>query len=148
MVDRTKRNHYNANRQAGARRPSWAKDQIGGKGRGHCPHSSPFPVAMTKGSHLFPSRTQKLSPSVPKVLGWTRPGRIGRCRIPFRSFSLEELLFLLHERKACRGAQQNGMGAGTARSLPDSISMLLDRGASFCRLFGSHYRRKIGMFGF
>ena len=45
--------------------------------------SKPFPVAMTKGSHLFPSRTQKLSPSVPKVLGWTRPGRIGRCRIPF-----------------------------------------------------------------
>ena len=48
------------------------------------PTSSQFPVIMTKGSHLFPSRTQKLSPSVPKVLGWTRPGRIGRCRIPFR----------------------------------------------------------------
>ena len=82
MVDRTKRNHYNANRQAGARRPSWAKDQIGGKGRGHCPHSSPFPVAMTKGSHLFPYRTQKLSLSAPMVLGWRRPGRVGRCRIP------------------------------------------------------------------
>ena len=91
MVDRTKRNHYNANRQAGARRPSWGKDQIGGKGRGHCPHSSPFPVAMTKGSHLFPSRTQKLSPSVPKVLGWTRPGRIGRCRnFIFLSSSMAE----------------------------------------------------------
>ena len=32
--------------------------------------SSPFPVAMTKGSHLFPYRTQKLSPSVPMVLDW------------------------------------------------------------------------------
>ena len=42
-----------------------------------------FPVAMAKGSHLFPYRTQKLSPSAPKVLGWTRPGRIGRRRIPF-----------------------------------------------------------------
>ena len=41
-----------------------------------------FPVVMTKGIHLFPSRTQKLSPWVPKVLGWRRPGRIGRCRIP------------------------------------------------------------------
>ena len=41
-----------------------------------------FPVAMAKGSHLFPSRTQKLSPSAPKVLGWTRPGSIGRRRIP------------------------------------------------------------------
>ena len=55
--------------------------------------SSQFPVVMTKGSHLFPFRTQKLSPSVPKVLGWRRPGRIGRCRIPFRSISFEVLLF-------------------------------------------------------
>ena len=32
--------------------------------------TEPFPVVMTKGSHLFPYRTQKLSPSVPMVLGW------------------------------------------------------------------------------
>ena len=30
----------------------------------------PFPVAITEGFHLFPFRTQKLSPQVPKVLGW------------------------------------------------------------------------------
>ena len=58
-------------------------------------NSSPFPVAMTKGFHLFPFRTQQLSPSVPKVLGWTRPGRIGRCRIPYRSISVEVLLFFI-----------------------------------------------------
>ena len=29
-----------------------------------------FPVAIAKGIHLFPSRTQKLSPYTPKVLGW------------------------------------------------------------------------------
>ena len=46
--------------------------------------SSQFPVVMTKGSHLFPYRTQQLSPSVPMVLGWRRPGRVGRCRNPFR----------------------------------------------------------------
>ena len=46
---------------------------------------SPIPVVITKGSHLFPYRTQKLSPSVPMVLGWRRPGRVGRCRIPYRS---------------------------------------------------------------
>ena len=40
---------------------------------------------MTSRSHLFPSRTQKLSSIVPKILGWRRPGKIGRCR-PF-SFS-------------------------------------------------------------
>ena len=33
-------------------------------------YRSPFPVAMTKGFHLFPYRTQKLSPSVPMVLDW------------------------------------------------------------------------------
>ena len=60
---------------------------------GHSPTQlhSPFPVAMTKGSHLFPSRTQKLSPSVPNVLGWTRPGSIGRRRnLLFLSSSMAE----------------------------------------------------------
>ena len=37
---------------------------------------------MAKGIHLFPYRTQKLSLSAPMVLGWRRPGRVGRCRIP------------------------------------------------------------------
>ena len=46
-----------------------------------------FPVAMAKGIHLFPSRTQKLSPSALKVLGWTRPGRIRRRRIPIKKLS-------------------------------------------------------------
>ena len=41
-----------------------------------------FPVAMARGNHLYPYRTQKLSLSALKVLGWKRPGRIGRCRIP------------------------------------------------------------------
>ena len=42
----------------------------------------PFPVTIAKGFHLFPSRTQKLSPSASMVLGWRRPGRVDRCRIP------------------------------------------------------------------
>ena len=52
----------------------------------------PLPVVMTERSHLFPYRTQKLSSPVPKVLGWTRPGRIGRCRFPllFLSSSMAE----------------------------------------------------------
>ena len=32
--------------------------------------------------HLFPSRTQMLSLHALMVLGWTRPGRVGRCRNP------------------------------------------------------------------
>ena len=35
-----------------------------------------------EGDHLFPYRTQKLSPSAPMVLGWKRPGRVGRRRFP------------------------------------------------------------------
>ena len=42
---------------------------------------------MAKGFHLFPSRTQKLRPSAPMVLGWTRPGRVGRCRNPYKRSS-------------------------------------------------------------
>src|SRR5699024_1010493 len=36
---------------------------------------------MTVRSHLFPFRTQKLSSLVPKIVGWTRPVKIGRCRL-------------------------------------------------------------------
>ena len=40
-----------------------------------------FPVVMARGIHLFPYRTQKLSLSALMVLGWKRPGRVGRRRI-------------------------------------------------------------------
>ena len=33
--------------------------------------------------HLFPFRTQKLSSLVPKIVGWRRPVKIGRCRLLF-----------------------------------------------------------------
>ena len=53
-----------------------------------------FPVTMAKGIHLFPYRTQKLSLSAPMVLGWRRPGRVGRCRIPKeKGFSFAESFF-------------------------------------------------------
>ena len=38
-------------------------------------------VAIAAGSHPFPFRTRKLSPPAPMVLGWRRPGRVGRRRI-------------------------------------------------------------------
>ena len=40
-----------------------------------------FPVAMARGKHLFPFRTEPLSPSAPMVLGPQGPGRVGRRRI-------------------------------------------------------------------
>ena len=39
-----------------------------------------FPVALARGKHLFPFRTEKLSPSAPMVLGPRGPGRVGRRR--------------------------------------------------------------------
>ena len=60
-----------------------------------------FPVTMAKGIHLFPYRTQKLSLSAPMVLGWRRPGRVGRCRIPQRKASDECLgLFFVYPEKS------------------------------------------------
>src|SRR5690606_6875126 len=37
-------------------------------------------VAIAEGSHPFPSRTRKLSPPAPMVLGTRVPGRVGRRR--------------------------------------------------------------------
>ncbi len=42
--------------------------------------SQRFPVALARGKHLFPFRTEKLSPSAPMVLGSQGPGRVGRRR--------------------------------------------------------------------
>ena len=35
---------------------------------------------MAERSHLYPSRTQKLSSPAPKILGGKLPGKIGHCR--------------------------------------------------------------------
>ena len=42
---------------------------------------------MAMRSHLFPYRTQKLSSSVSKILGWRRPGKIERCRHSFAAMA-------------------------------------------------------------
>src|SRR4051795_6366809 len=39
-----------------------------------------LPVALAWGKHLFPFRTEKLSPTAPMVLGPHGPGRVGRRR--------------------------------------------------------------------
>jgi hypothetical protein len=44
------------------------------------PDSHRFPVVIARGKHLFPFRTEPLSPSAPMVLGLKGPGRVGRCR--------------------------------------------------------------------
>src|SRR4051812_50193919 len=42
---------------------------------------SQFSAVMAAGVHLFPFRTEKLSPPAPMVLGEQSPGRVGRRRI-------------------------------------------------------------------
>ena len=49
---------------------------------------------MAKGVHLFPSRTQKLSPYTSKVLGWKRPGRIDSCRLEKQPVPMVQVVFL------------------------------------------------------
>src|SRR5256885_8520459 len=51
-----------------------------------------FPVAIAAESHPFPSRTRKLSPPAPMVLGGRPPGRVGRRRISQREAPARGLL--------------------------------------------------------
>ena len=53
-------------------------------------------MAMAEGSHLFPSRTQKLSLLAPMVLHWRRCGRVGHCQVFIQSpiFKLKVGFFL------------------------------------------------------
>ncbi len=44
---------------------------------------SRFAVAIARGKHLFPFRTEQLSLSAPMVLGSQGPGRVGRRRFNF-----------------------------------------------------------------
>ena len=53
---------------------------------------SPLSVVIARGPHLFPFRTEQLSPSAPMVLGPRGPGRVGRRRssepVPFAGRAL------------------------------------------------------------
>jgi hypothetical protein len=49
---------------------------------------STLPVVMARGKHLFPFRTEQLSPSAPMVLGPHGPGRVGRRRFIYDEPSL------------------------------------------------------------
>ena len=77
----------------------------------------PLPVSMTLRSHLFSYRTQKLSSVVQKVLGWTRPGRICRCRFPKQRHTQTCMSFVLqNENQIARHTQvssQNRCNAAT-----------------------------------
>ncbi len=64
-----------------ATRRDWLAVQFSGPRSGVV---STFSVAIARGKHLFPFRTEQLSLSAPMVLGPRGPGRVGRRRFFFR----------------------------------------------------------------
>src|ERR1019366_6867021 len=83
------------------------KDRRGGLSR--------FPVAMARGKHLFPFRTEQLSPSAPMVLGSQEPGRVGRRRFYVRkSPATAGLFYLLRARVRDQRDDEHYAGTGSA----------------------------------
>jgi hypothetical protein len=78
-----------------------------------------FPVALARGKHLFPFRTEQLSPSAPMVLGPQGPGRVGRRRF-FRHASRLRAARRSFRTKAdpCEGTRLALDGARAAGDLP------------------------------
>src|SRR5437899_1328652 len=58
--------------------------QHGASARSRKPASLTISAVIATGVHLFPFRTEKLSPPAPMVLGAQAPGRVGRRRINSR----------------------------------------------------------------
>src|SRR5215217_4289008 len=93
------------------------------KGRGG--RSRQVSVAMARGKHLFPFRTEQLSPSAPMVLGPQGPGRVGRRR------SLSEPLRPCQRRPA--GAERtpaSPVAMADFHALPPDLPAPLDDGAA------------------
>ena len=51
-----------------------------------------YPVIIAERSHLFPSRTQQLSSSAPRIPGGSLPGKLGRCRFHRAGWYITNLL--------------------------------------------------------
>jgi hypothetical protein len=91
-------------------------------------------VAMARGKHLFPFRTEKLSPSAPMVLGGRPPGRVGRRRLCVQRAAREGGPFFARHR-SCVGALLGGrVAACPPRRRPRRTSGCLSAEAEATRL--------------
>src|SRR5581483_3559991 len=70
---------------------------------------------MARGKHLFPFRTEQLSPSAPMVLGSQGPGRVGRRRFLIEAAPKRGGLF--RARTPERGGRTHTSSAGTIEQL-------------------------------
>ena len=82
-----------------------------------------FPVAIAWGKHLFPFRTEQLSPTAPMVLGSQGPGRVGRRRFfdhepPLGAARRRCGSGLKGTRTAPRGAAREAMKSGVPGRTP------------------------------
>jgi hypothetical protein len=76
------------------------------------PRSRRFSVVIARGKHLFPFRTEPLSPSAPMVLGAHAPGRVGR-----RRFFLTQ-----HDDGRERPATLHRRRGGSSRAPPSPVA--------------------------
>ena len=86
-----------------------------------------YPVTIAVGKHLFPSRTQQLSPPAPMVLPWQRGGRVGRRRVSLFFMQVGDQSGLMIHRFAPGGTGRLLRGPMTikvpsGRSTPDCTS--------------------------
>src|SRR5688572_26506197 len=66
-----------------------------------------FSAVIAAGVHLFPFRTEKLSPLAPMVLGGQPPGRVGHRRIDLRPGAVASGLFFGPRRRATSRASRD-----------------------------------------
>ena len=80
-------------------------------------YGSPLSVPMAVGVHPFPSRTRQLSPLAPKILGWKRPGKIGRRRHACSSLAQSVEHAAVNRRVV--GSSPTGGATSSAKGKPD-----------------------------
>ena len=94
------------------------------------PTTSHFPVVIAAGKHLFPFRTEKLSPPAPMVLGGQPPGRVGRRRF-FSKGSPRGGPFVVRKSRLPRARParrqlERALAPQRARSVPGAVAEPLE----------------------
>src|SRR3954454_22347764 len=89
-----------------------------------------FSVAIARGPHLFPFRTEQLSPAAPMVLGTHVPGRVGRRRFFFHEPPTGRLVVVNGRAVVSRAPAYYKPGRGLARAptgrARDSVASAVD----------------------
>src|SRR6187200_2835400 len=88
---------------------------------------SQFPVVIAAGVHLFPFRTEQLSPPAPMVLGGQPPGRVGRRRL-LGQRAAEKRPFAFHAARNL--SRQSGSSSRSRRTRSATGGCVTNRPAS------------------